>query len=125
MQKHFWWNLILIYGRHGIVGGTNTVGAKRWKTYTNSATGFTHRLDKGFDVGVLEGVLTNVDTPIEDEKLDVRCDKTERETVVNAVSTVSERQHKVCEIFQNNLSLPELEILPVPYGSSYSVQFRG
>ena len=45
-----------------------------------------------------------MDTPIGDEKLDVQCDKTERETVVNAVSTISERQHKVREIFQNNLS---------------------
>ena len=63
-----------------------------------NSTGFTHRLDKGFDVGILEEaevVLTNVDTPIEDETLDVQCEKTERETVVNAVSTVSERQHKV------------------------------
>ena len=77
-----------------------------------NSTGFTHRLDKGFDIGTLEEaevVLTSVDTPKEDEKIDVWCDKTEKDTVVNAVTTVSKRQHKVREMFQNNLSLPELE----------------
>ena len=77
-----------------------------------NSTGFTHRLDKGFDIGTLEEaevVLTSVDTPKEDEKIDVWYDKTEKDTVVNAVTTVSKRQHKVCEMFQNNLSLPELE----------------
>ena len=77
-----------------------------------NSTGFTHRLDKGFDIGTLEEaevVLTSVDTPKEDEKIDVWCDKTEKDTVVNAVTTVSERQHKVREMFQDNLSLPKLE----------------
>ena len=97
-----------------------------------NSTGFTHQLDKGFDIGILEEaevVLTSVDPPKEDEKIDVQSDKTGKDMVVNAVTTVSETQHKVHEMFQNNLSLPELyrkgEILPVPYGSSYSVQFRG
>ena len=77
-----------------------------------NSTGFTHKLDKGFDMGTLEEaevVLTSVDTPKEDKEIDIQCDKTEEDTVVNAVTTVSERQHKVRELFQNNLSLSKLE----------------
>ena len=78
---------------------------------TNSM-GFTQRLDQRLDIGTLEEVEvvnSNMDTPKEDEETGVQCDKTEKDTVVNAVTTVSWRQHKVREMFQNNLSLPELE----------------
>jgi len=75
-------------------------------------TGFTQRLDQGLDIGTLEEaevVPSSIDTFIEEKEAFVQDDQIKRYTVVNAVSTVSWRQDKVCKMFQDNLSLPEPE----------------